>query len=106
MIVNVFAMSHASCGNQATRFLGVVEKMPALGDRRIELEEISQSRGVTPADRFFGDEMSAKWLAIVNSFDAGIGGRQPEIEQVECVAFGAELLDPRGEGAAGEGRFE
>jgi hypothetical protein len=43
-------MSRAAGGNQPSRLLSVVEKMPALGDRGVQLEKVAQSGAITSAD--------------------------------------------------------
>jgi len=67
VIVDIFAMSRAAGGNQPSRLLSVVEKMPALGDRGVQLEKVAQSGAITSANGFFGDEMPSERFAPVTA---------------------------------------
>ena len=94
------------CHQSQVRWLSSVENLPAIDQRQVQLEQVSQPARVSPPNHIVGDVMPSDTHPIGHALDRHLRTRQPEEGKSRPVAFCLSLHDPRGIGPRRQRSFK
>src|SRR6266446_6819497 len=92
--------------NDLRRFRRVVEKNPGILQRTVLLKEILQAFAKAPTDDGFRNSVAALPDTIRYSRQRKFDARNPEKEQVNCIAFPLQSTEQREIGRPRKGCFK